>query len=202
MAGGGVGILVLALAAYFLVKKFTAPPPPPPVVAKQKPPAAKPPVAVAAVPAAPLTPSETLNAVAHAPIDSINRVKEAVVAHRASEQARVDAAAIGEEPPDKKPVAPSKPVETSSPIAPGISATNSNVESAGEATPAFRSFIANAKISGVFQGAAPRVMINGRLARAGDTVESSLGVVFDHIDADKKLLVFKDKSGATVTRRY
>ena len=203
MVSVGVGLLVLAVGGYVLVKKLTAPPPPPPpVVVKPKPPAAlaaKPAVAAAA---APLAPSETPNTVAHAPIDSIAKMKDAIVAHRANEQARVDAAAVGEEPSEKKPAAPSKPVATSSTIAPGISATNMNVEAVSEATPAFRSFVANAKISGVIQSTPPRAVINNRLTRAGEMVDTGLGVTFEGIDADKRQLIFKDKAGATVTRRY
>ena len=71
-----------------------------------------------------------------------------------------------------------------------------------EATPAFRSFVADAKISGVFQGTPPRAFINGRLVRLGEVVDSSLGIRFDSIDPKTKNIVFKDSSGATVARRY
>ena len=87
------------------------------------------------------------------------------------------------------------------PLAPGISATT-EVEAAVEASAAFRSFVANAKVSGVFQGTPPRVMLNGRLARGGDVIDSGLGITFDSVNPEKKQLIFKDKSGATVTRRY
>ena len=76
------------------------------------------------------------------------------------------------------------------------------IEAAADTSTAFRTFIANAKISGVFQGTPARVMFNGRLARAGDTVEPTLGITFDGLDPDRKLILFKDKSGAVVTRRY
>lgn len=207
---GVAAAVVLALAAggYFLFQKFIAPPPPPPVVAKPKPAGtpATPSAQVATKPAtpapapAPLTASDTLNAVAHAPVNAINKAHDAVNAVRAGEQARVDAATVAEEAPDRK--AAAKSVQTSSPIAPGISATNANVEAVSEATPAFRSFVATAKITGVFQGEPARVYLNGRLARAGDIVDSALGITFEGIDSEKKLILFKDKSGATVTRRY
>jgi hypothetical protein len=45
-------------------------------------------------------------------------------------------------------------------------------------------------------------MINGRLTRTGETVDSALGISFDSIDADRKQLLFKDRTGATVTRKY
>ena len=200
---GGVAAALLAVVGgggFYFYQKFTEPPPPPPIVVRPKPTAPKPAVVA---PAAPLTPSETLNAVAHAPANAINKAQEAVIAQRLSEQARVDGLAAGEEPVDPKSAAPAKAaVQTSSAIAPGISATNDSIESAGEATPAFRSFVANAKVSGVFQGSPPRVMFNNRLTRAGDTVDAALGITFDSIDPARKLLLFKDKSGATGTRRY
>ena len=67
----------------------------------------------------------------------------------------------------------------------------------------FRTFVMRAKITGVLgQNQTARVFINGRTARFGDTVESALGVQFDGYDGEKKFLRFKDKTGATVTRRY
>jgi cytoskeletal protein RodZ len=212
LTGAAVAVLVLGAGGFFLFKKLNPPPPPPPpVVAKPKPsgvpatpqPAVKPAVAASAS----LTPSETLNALAHAPVNAINKAQDAVNARRAGEQARVDASVNAEEPPDKKAgdgktAAPAKLVETSSPIAPGVSATNSNIEAVSEATPAFRLFVANAKIVGVIQSDPPRAVINNRLTRTGDIVDTALGITFDGIDAEKRQIIFKDKSGATVTRRY
>ena len=54
----------------------------------------------------------------------------------------------------------------------------------------------------MFQGDPPRVMLNNRLVRGGDSVDSSLGITFERLDPEKKLLIFRDKSGAVVTRRY
>ncbi len=71
-----------------------------------------------------------------------------------------------------------------------------------EAVPAFRSFVANAKVTGVIVGTPGKIILNGRLARAGDMVEPALGVTFEGIDGDRKLLVFRDKSGAVVTKKY
>ena len=87
-------------------------------------------------------------------------------------------------------------------LAPGVTITTESVEAETEATPAFRSFVADAKISGVFQGTPPRAFINGRLVRLGEVVDSSLGIRFDSIDPKTKNIVFKDASGATVGRRY
>ena len=85
--------------------------------------------------------------------------------------------------------------------APGVT-TSTQLEAGVEASAAFRAFVANAKVSGVFQGSPARAFINGKLTRAGETADSALGVVFTGIDLDRRQLVFTDKSGATVGRKY
>ena len=208
-AAGLAALLVLGGGGYFAWTKFISPPPPPP------------PVAAKPKPAAPLTPSDTLNTLAHAPVNAINKAQDAVAARRGSEQSRIDAMAAGQDAPDKralntpppstlaaggatKEAAPAtKLAATSSArLAPGIMATNSDIEAVAEATPAFRTFVANAKITGVIGGTPAKIILNGRLARSGDMIDPGLGISFESIDAEKKLLVFKDKSGAVVTRKF
>ena len=87
-------------------------------------------------------------------------------------------------------------------IAKGVTATTTLEQAGTDASVEFRTFVANAKISGVFQGTPARAVINGRLARSGETIDAALGVVFDRIDADRRHIVFRDRTGATVTRRY
>ena len=158
------------------------------------------------------TPSDTLNKIAHAPAAAINKAQDAIATRRASGQTRIDAAVTGDELPEKKPLfAPavatkaktpaSAAAPTMAPLAPGLAASV-QIEAAGDASPEFRIFVANAKVSGVFQGAPPRAMINGRLTRVGETAEPTLGIVFDGVDAEKKQLSFKDRSGAVISRRY
>ena len=207
-------VVVLGGGGYFAFKKLTAPPPPPPpVVVKPKPAApaaagAKPPASNAKVPDVANKPaqpapalSETQAAIAHAPVNAINKAKDVVTKRETGGQSRDAVGAItdGDQPAEK---AAPKSASTSATIAPGVSATTNEVEAAADTSTAFRTFIANAKISGVFQGTPARVMFNGRLARAGDTVEPTLGITFDGLDPDRKLILFKDKSGAVVTRRY
>ena len=206
----GVVVVIAAASGWFFFLRPGPPPPPPakrpvaPTVAAPAPKPAAPAAALADKPAQ-STPghSETQNAIAHAPINAINKAKDVIAKREASGQGRDAVNAIMDtDAPGAKSAPVSPGVQTSTSIAPGVSATNDNVTSAGEASPAFRSFVANAKVNGVFQGSPPRVMLNGRLTRAGDLVEATLGVVFDSIDPDKKLILFKDKTGATVTRRY
>jgi hypothetical protein len=177
---------------------------------------ASPPKSATATPAgavahAGLTPSETLNKIAAAPVNAINKAQDAIDKRRASGQTRVDAAALGEDAPEKPAVAavpttPKKPSTTPPPsamtsVAPGVAASV-HVEAAADASTAFRSFVANTRVNGVFQGTPPRAMINGRLVRVGETVENGLGITLDNIDVQRKQLVFKDYLGAIVSRNY
>lgn len=195
---GLAALVMLGAGGYFAWKRFMAPAP---VAATPKTAATK----TAAKAANGPTPSETLNKLAHAPAEAINKAQDALAARRANGQARVDAAVNGEEPPER-PAAPKQPapkaaqtVTTS--VAPGVTATTA-LEAASEASPAFRSFVANARVSGVFQGSPPRAVINGKLTRVGEAVDSGLGITFEGIDATGHNLVFKDRSGATVLRRF
>lgn len=153
--------------------------------------------------------SETQNAIAHAPVNAINKARDVVAQREDGGQGRDAVGAItdGNAPAASaekaaRPAAAPQTVAGTSSIAPGVSVTNSDVAAAAEATPAFRSFVANAKVGGVFQGTPPRLLINGRTVRGGDFVDAALGITFDSIDPEKKTIIFKDKAGAIVTRRY
>jgi len=87
-------------------------------------------------------------------------------------------------------------------LAPGVTATTESIKAVPNASPAFRTFVASAKISGVFQGASPRAFINGRMVRAGEMVDEMMEINFDSVDPATRSIVFKDSTGATVSRRY
>jgi hypothetical protein len=78
----------------------------------------------------------------------------------------------------------------------------SQVEPSG----AFRAYVQSMEITGVFvghgSGAQNRAVVNKRLVRPGDVIESELGVRFVSVDADAKILVFEDKTGARLTKSY
>lgn len=97
------------------------------------------------------------------------------------------------------PPAPRPAATASTELAPGVS-TTTEVNAATAASPAFRTFVANVRVSGVVSGSSPKALINGRLIRAGEVVDSGLGIVFDGVNGNQ--LVFKDRSGAAVSRRY
>jgi hypothetical protein len=152
------------------------------------------------------TPSDTINKIAQTPKAAIDKAQAAIDARRASEQAKVDAAVEGVDAPQKSAQPPTKTAPkvatATTTIAPGVTATT-EIDAAAEASAAFRSWVANAKIGAVVWGdQRPKAYINNRLIRAGETVDPTLGVKFEGVNAEKKLLIFKDQAGATVTRRY
>ena len=67
---------------------------------------------------------------------------------------------------------------------------------------AFLAWVNEAKISGVREGAEPRAFINGRLVKQGETIDFTLDIVFDGVDPDRNLVIFKEASGAAVAKKY
>jgi len=174
-----------------------------------------PPPAPAAAPAPAPAPVAVVPPAAQPPPPSvIDRAQQALAERRAVEQNRVDNLAEGEEPPPQRlippppvaaPVPPSQTAQVprNTTLSPGVMATtNEEVTVQAQASKEFKRFVAEARISGVFQGDPPRVFINGRTVRAGDMVDKNLGVTFESIDVNRKTITFRDESGATVTRRY
>ena len=102
----------------------------------------------------------------------------------------------------RAPAAPSMgKLEANTIVAPGVTATT-EIQGTSGASAAFRSFIADAKVSGVFQGSSPRAFINGRLIRVGQEVEDGLGITLNGIDAENRQLLFQDRFGAKVSKSY
>ncbi len=217
LAGSMLALLILAGGGYYGWLMLNEPPPVPPPAAKPTTPA------VIKKPEA-NTPSETLNKLASMPGAMIDKAQDAIAAKRTQEQNRIDGLGVDADT-GNKPAAPTPPqaqdttakpyttyaptgstgptlTRTSSEIAPGVTATTSEVMAGAEASQAFRSLVGALKISGVFQGNPPRARINDRVFRKGEIVDVPLGVVFDSLETDKKMIVFKDRTGATVSRRY
>lgn len=118
---------------------------------------------------------------------------------------------VAETPP--APVAAPAPVPTELQIAP-LPPQPSALQAANAArlasqppvdpvvSPAFRSWVDDARISGVVAGSSPRAIINGRLARPGDMVDAAEGIVFDGLNAEKKTLVFRSRVSAFLEKPY
>ncbi|MBI5688549.1 MAG: hypothetical protein HZC55_00520 [Verrucomicrobia bacterium] len=215
IGAGAVGVLVLGGVAFFAYTTFfSAPPPPPPPAVKKKaePVAAKAPPAAAPTAPAPAAAgklSETQSALAHAPAKAIGKAQDAVAARQASGQGNVADALATEElanrPAVGEPVAKApapKAATAKQSVTRGVSATTELEVAAVEASMEFRTYVANAKVSGVFQGSPARAMINGRLVRTGETVDAGLGILFEGVDPVKRQLFFKDRTGAIVARKY
>lgn len=99
--------------------------------------------------------------------------------------------------------APAEELEESpSRISPGVTATTSAVMATAEASEQFRAFVGAVRINGVFQGSPARALINGHTYREGAVVDEALGIIFDHVEASEKQIIFKDESGAIVRRKY
>ncbi len=58
------------------------------------------------------------------------------------------------------------------------------------------------RVSGVFQGTPARALVDGRLVRAGDLIEPTLGIKFIAVDAETKHLILEEASGARLRVKY
>jgi hypothetical protein len=58
------------------------------------------------------------------------------------------------------------------------------------------------RVSGVFQGSPARALVDGRIVREGDVIETNLGIRFVAVDLASKHLVLQDASGAMVRVKY
>jgi hypothetical protein len=165
------------------------------------------------------TPSETLNQAAAMPGQMIDKAKAAVDAHTAAGTEPVNEVVDGQ-----KPAAPPPAVNVSVPV-PGPAAIASAEAAAASApvtapapsepqtvridlapteaaSPAFKAFISSLRVSGVFQGANPRVLIGSRTFEVGEVVNEDLGIIFVGVDPDRKLALFKDGTGVTLVKKY
>ncbi len=70
------------------------------------------------------------------------------------------------------------------------------------ASAAFKAWVDTLRIGGVRGGENTRVFIGGTAYVIGDLVNPQLGIVFDSYDVEAHRLTFKDKTGATVSRRH
>ncbi len=152
------------------------------------------------------TAAGALSKAAAAPGQLVEKGQGAIAAQRAQQQARVDAMASGGEQ-TPTPVPTASPVATEavmgeSSISSDVRVNNTPIVAAPAASPAFRAFVSNATIGGVFQGVPSRALINGTVVREGQLLDSSLGIAFERVDSDKKVIYFKDYTGAEVAKNY
>jgi len=147
-----------------------------------------------------------LSKAAATPGQLLEKGQGAIAAQRAQQQAKVDALAAGGEPsPTPAPTPSSAATEAvmgESSISTDVRVNNTPIVAAPAASPAFRAFVSNATIGGVFQGVPSRALINGTVVREGQVLDSSLGIAFERADSEKKVIYFKDYTGAEVAKNY
>jgi type IV secretory pathway VirB10-like protein len=71
-----------------------------------------------------------------------------------------------------------------------------------EPSDAFKQFVVNMRVNGVFQGENARAMLNGKMYHQGDAVDVKLGISLFKIEVETKQIIFHDATGAVVSRHY
>jgi hypothetical protein len=111
-------------------------------------------------------------------------------------------AVAGIEAPTPTPTPATVSIMVQSQLSTDVKVNNTHLDAAPAASADFRAFVANASIGGVFQGTPARALVNGVIVREGQVVSGALGIAFERIDADKKVIYFKDSTGAEVSKSY
>lgn len=148
----------------------------------------------------------------------VGKAQEAIAAREASgqvsgvDEVMEDAAPGGATPRPPRAEAPAPAVVTTAPSSTAPAAGVLPEPTARPATPAvetrpnpgapFRTFVANMRVNGVFQGDPGRAFINGRMYHVGEVVDAPLGIRFTSLDPARKTLYFEDRTGAQMGRRY
>ncbi len=105
-------------------------------------------------------------------------------------------------PPRPAPQAPAPDSPDQMKLAGDIVIAHASPAGAPRASAAFFYWVVKLHVSGVTQSKPARLLLNSRLAYEGDEVNRPLGIVFTQLDPANQLLLFKDATGATVTRSY
>ncbi len=192
----GVGVIMalsitIVVGGSFILYRYLTKPEPAPVVEKPASPATAETPAPADQPAPSPTPHERNSAnpvVTDQPTSQAAQlINKAAAVIETSNQARQIPDLTTPTPADPTPPPiPQPPPPPPTPVEPGL---------------AFKAYVANMRVSGVFpeRGTA---MVNNRVYKIGDTIDQKLRITFDSVDGEKKTLIFKDSTGALLTRRY
>ena len=89
-------------------------------------------------------------------------------------------------------------------IAPAPAVTPPSAAPGGPPVPSaiFKAWVEGLKINGVSATDLPRILIDGTAYAAGELVNEPLGISFVGYEPATRLLIFKDKTGATVKHRH
>lgn len=104
--------------------------------------------------------------------------------------------------PPKVVIAPAPDSPDQMKLAGDIIIAHASPAGAPRAPAAFFYWVVKLNVGGVTVSKPARVFINNRLAYEGDEINRTLGVTFARLDPANKLLIFRDQTGATVTRSY
>jgi len=122
-----------------------------------------------------------------------------------AQQANVGASGQEEVTPTPSPSSGSNVIESvmgESNISKDVKVSSTPIDAEKDASAAFRSFVANANIGGVYQGVPSKALINGTIVREGQVLDSALGIAFERVDPERKVIYFKDYTGAVVSKSY
>ncbi len=203
LAKAGIAVLIIAVAIGGIFSYRIFFPAPSQVISLKAPPIAKP---IALTDAKPAAPDLAAKGAAE-PGKGTGAGPGATVSTANGDQSKGGPAATVQEPVAPTPVptpdkAATESVMAQSNLSTDVKVNNTRIDTSPAASGEFRLYVANAEIGGVFQGTPARALINGRIVKAGQVVDNQLGVVFDRIDADKKVIYFKDATGAEVSKEY
>jgi hypothetical protein len=187
-AGIGVAVIAIAVAAIFFYRIFFPAP--------SKDIQIKSPIVIKPLKDPKQVAAEAAAAAAKTAADA-QKAAEALAAKRAADQAKADAAAL-----EVTPTPATESVMAQASLTTDVKVNITHLDAAQAASPAFRTFVAGASIGGVFQGTPSRALINGTIVREGQIVESQLQITFDRIDSIRKVIYFKDSTGAEVSKNY
>jgi hypothetical protein len=149
----------------------------------------------------PTAPGPSSNSTVAAPDDSNKQASHVTLP--VSETKNLTATAPLEPAPDQPAAeAPPAAVPDELKLPGGVVVTNRSTAGTPAASASFMYWVASLTVSGVTSTSPARFLMNGRLVREGEEAGKQLGITFDHVDAAAKLLYFRDKSGAIVTRSY
>jgi hypothetical protein len=195
LAKVGIAVLILAVAIGGIFSYRIFFPAPSHVVAIKSPPIAKP----AALDLAPKGAAE--------PVKGADGGANPTASPGTGDQAKGNAEASGQPTAAPTPVptpdkAATESVMVQSNLSTDVKVNNTKIDTSVAASAEFRLFVANAEIGGVFQGTPARALINGKIVKAGQAVDNQLGILFDRIDSEKKVIYFKDATGAEVSKEY
>ncbi len=135
---------------------------------------------------------------------SLASVSSAAIFALAEKNATTTATPSSPPPPASRPTpqAPAPDSPDRMKLAGDIIIAHASPAGSPRASAAFFYWVVKLNIGGVTMGKPARVLINNRLIYEGDEVNRTLGIVFAELDPAKKLLVFRDQSGAIVARSY